>query len=272
MRNYQTGYSMIDTIHNPDKNEFNEKYGKKGIPVLLKGIMDNWAATTKWDSTYFKTRFTHTEGIAVRNLDTTDKRKMTIGDYFNYMESTDDLDPYYLKNTQFHLETDMTKDYVVPSYFTNCLDIIKDKLPLAFQLSWMYIGSTNTFSGLHLDIFNTSAWNAVISGKKIWVFYPSEQAQYLYNGVVNPFNPDLVKYPEFAKAKPLVCVQSPGEIVFTPSGWWHAVYNEVGGVSITENYINDTNYDVVKMTLLYHNKLEEAKIVDSCMQHYMSTK
>ncbi len=191
-----------------------------------------------------------------------------IHDYFNYMENSTDRDPYYLKNSRFHLKTEMESDYEVPSYFKNCLQIMADKLPLEFQLSWMYIGAKNTFSPLHLDLFNTSAWNAVISGKKVWLFYPPNQAQYLYNGMVNPFEPDLTKYPLFEKAKPLVCIQSPGEVVFTPSGWWHAVYNEESGVSITENFINEVNYEIVKMTLLHHKKNDELRIVEACMGQF----
>ena len=268
MINYQNISEKVDHISNPAKFEFNEKYGLKFKPVLIKGLTDKWGAKTKWTPDFFKNNFGNLEEPATRCYDKNDKKIFKISDYFNYMANCSDKDPYYLTNCQFHLHTEMESDYEVPSYFSNCLQIMQDKLPPEFQLSWMYIGAKNTFSGLHLDIFNTSAWNAVISGKKIWLFYPPNQVRYLYNGTVNPFEPDLIKYPLFANAKPLVCVQNPGDVVYTPSSWWHAVYNEEAGISITENFINETNYEIVKMTLLYHKKNDEAKIVEACMNQF----
>jgi hypothetical protein len=44
----------------------------------------------------------------------------------------------------------------------------------------------------------------------------------------------------------MVCVQNPGDIIFTPSGWYHAVCNLEMGVSLTENFINSSNIELVK--------------------------
>ena len=268
MINYQIISDKIDRISNPTKAEFNENYGLKSKPVLITGLMDNWEAKTKWTPEFFKNKFGNVEATASRSKDRNDRKTFKIGDYFNYMEGSSEKDPYYLTNSQFHLNTELINDYEPPSYFKTCLDMMKEKLPLTFQLSWLYIGAKNTFSALHLDIFNTSAWNGVISGKKIWLFYAPNQAKYLYNGMVNPFDPDLNKFPEFVNAKPIVCVQNPGDVVYTPSRWWHAVYNEEAGVSLTENFVNETNFETVIMTMLYLKKMDEARIVKACMNRF----
>ena len=39
--------------------------------------------------------------------------------------------------------------------------------------SWLYIGPKNSRSALHVDA-TSSAWNAVLSGRKQWVAYPPE--------------------------------------------------------------------------------------------------
>jgi histone arginine demethylase JMJD6 len=268
MINYQNIPDKIDRISKPTKSEFNENYGLKSKPVLITGLMDNWKAKTKWTSDFLKQNFGNLEEPAYRSNNRDDKKIFKLEDYINYMETNSDKDPYYLTNTQFHLDTEMVNDYEVPSYFTTCLQVMKDKLPRKFQLSCIYIGAKNTFSKLHLDIFNSSAWNAVISGKKIWLFYPPNQFRYLYNGAVNPFEPDLNKYPEFVNATPIVCVQNPGEVVYTPSRWWHAVYNEEAGLSLTENFVNETNFETVIMTMLYHKNIDEARVVKACMNRF----
>ena len=42
-------------------------------------------------------------------------------------------------------------------------------------------------------------------------------------------------------ARPLQCVQNPGEIVFVPSGYWHAVLNTAPSVAVTENFASEVN-------------------------------
>lgn len=262
MKDFVKDYVHIKKEYKPQKKYFNENYGFKSIPVLISGIMEEWNAKEKWTMDFLELQVGNFEEFGTRTNDKNDRKAFKIADYINYIKNCNDKYPYYLKDCKFHLKTNMINDYKVPDYFRSCIEPIARELPLNFQLSWMYIGAPNTYSGLHIDLFNTSAWNGVISGKKIWLFYPPEQAYYLYNGKINPFEPDYEKFPNFVKAKPLVCIQNPGEVVFTPSGWWHAVFNEEGGASITENFINETNYNAVRKSLLFHQKFKELEVVD----------
>ena len=264
-REYMHEYVHVDKVSNLDSHEFYTKYGFESKPVLIKDLMQGWNAASDWATAAFEKRIGNVEHVGTRVNDKKDKKLFKLSDYFQYMKECNDPYPYYLLDCKFHIGTDMMNDYAVPDYFRSCLDILGDKIPTRFKLSSIFIGATNTFSDLHLDIYNTSAWNGVITGRKFWLFYPPGNGQYLYNGLVNPFEPDHEKYPDFAKAKPIICIQHPGEVVFTPSGWWHAVFNEVGGISLTENFINETNFETVKTTLLFHDRIQELKIVEECM-------
>ena len=44
---------------------------------------------------------------------------------------------------------------------------------------------------------------------------------------VNCDNPDLVKYPNFAKALCQYCILEPGEMLFIPAFFWHQVTFQV---------------------------------------------
>lgn len=70
---------------------------------------------------------------------------------------------------------------------------------------------------------------------------PPHQTARVYVGEVNAFHPDYVEFPSFAEAEGLACVQRPGDIIFTPSNWWHQVRNETSTLALTENFINETN-------------------------------
>ena len=263
---------QVDRVSSLKKQEFDEAYGFNSKPVLISDVMDDWRAKYHWTNQLISEKFGFYEEYATRVNNKNDRKLFKVSDYLNYMDDCTDPDPYYLNNCKFHLKTEMAGDYSVPGYFSSCLDLRRNEMPLESRLSWLYIGASNTFSGLHLDIYNTSAWNAMVSGRKRWLFYPPGQSRYLYNGLVNPFKPDLEKYPEFSKASHITCIQDPGEVVFTPSGWWHAVMNEKAGISLTENFINESNYDMVSATLLHLGKMEELKFVEQCMNSFLKMK
>lgn len=227
----------------PTDDEFEVSFGVPLIPALIRGVVDKWPAYSRWSFESFVTHFGNCKEYGVRSTSKSDYKQFSIAEYVEYLKSTQDRAPFYLRDCKFHLNSKLLDDYFVPSYFSSWHHAIAKKYRP--NLSWIYIGAADTYSGLHLDIWNTSAWNAVFSGKKLWLFFPPAQIDGLYNGLVNPFNPDLKKFPYYSQTTPLVCIQEPGEIVFTPSGWWHAVYNIEAGISLTENFVNHTNYKCV---------------------------
>ncbi|WP_298733931.1 cupin-like domain-containing protein [uncultured Chitinophaga sp.] len=239
------GCDHIQIVSDMDAVTFHSDKRWSAQPFMLTDATREWPAMKMWDEAFFIKRFGELELVGTRVVNgVKERRPFGLQDYFTYMvEHKDDI-PYYLVNLQFHLGSDLMAHYMAPA----CFQCWYNSIPAnrrKHSLSWLFIGAAGSFSGLHTDVWNTSAWNAVVTGKKLWLFYPPEQGELLYQGEVNPFDPDLMEFPDFAKASPLVCIQHPGQMVFTPSNWWHAVYNLEPGISVTENFINRSNSQFV---------------------------
>lgn len=239
----------MDEVDASEQELIVDNYMLAGEPVKIKGLAADWN-TNLWTLDFFKEQKGELS-FPVKRKDaagTKDEQKeMQLKDYIPYMQENEknpDDNPYYL-NTSFHPTEDLLQDYTLPDYFTCRFNNFRND-PDRSTLSWIYLAPTNSVTGLHIDTIASSAWNLVISGRKFWVFYPPEQNPLLYGGAVNPFAPDFNKHELYKKANPVVCVQNPGEIIFTPSGWYHAVLNLKMGVSLTENFINQYNIEKVK--------------------------
>jgi hypothetical protein len=247
--------SLIDNNIHMDEVEASEhelivgNYMTAHEPVKILGLADNWN-TSRWTLDFFKEQKGELSFPVKRKDAVTlkeDEKVMNLKEYIPYMyenERTPVENPFYL-NTSFHPTDDLLPDYTVPDYFRCRFNNFRND-PDKTTLSWIYLAPTNSVTGLHIDTIASSAWNLVISGRKFWVFYPPEQNQWLYGGAVNPFAPDFSKHELYKNATPIICVQNPGEIIFTPSGWYHAVLNLKMGVSLTENFINQFNIEKVK--------------------------
>lgn len=59
---------------------------------------------------------------------------------------------------------------------------------------------------------------------------------------IDPLNPDLEKYPRYAKANPVTCTVQAGEMLYLPSLWFHHVQQSHGCIAI--NFWYDMEYDI----------------------------
>ena len=107
--------------------------------------------------------------------------------------------------------------------------------------SWLLVACARSGTPIH-DHPLTIAWNALLSGCKLWAILPPdvEESFLLLNSDTNESGRDsrdgtdfdLSALDWFGRCQPnenegslRVCIQRPGEVVFVPSGWWHVVLN-----------------------------------------------
>lgn len=109
------------------------------------------------------------------------------------------------------------------------------------SLRW-WIGFGGVRSGLHADPENVNVLN-ILHGTKTFNIYRPADIPNLYpawkfdNGAtssaVDPFSPDLSKYPRFAEARPMVAELGPGDVLVVPAGWFHFVESTSTSVSFS---------------------------------------
>lgn len=199
--------------------QFTATYGRQSQPVILRGMMRDWPLMQQLS--FDELRATHGEQqVSVhRCTQRNETKQWKLSEYLTYAEQADEPDPYYLTNLSHSPATaDLFQGYRTPPHFVNWLDAFDD--PHVPVLKWLIIGPRGSFSPMHLDTLDTSAWNGLVVGTKRWTFRDSAGVTY-------------------------VGEQHPGDVVFTPSGWWHGVENLTPTVCITENFVNHTNVDAV---------------------------
>lgn len=162
----------------------------------------------------------------------------------------------YLKNPNagtLYLQSTPIKDL---NKKLGCLDLFEGFFPLTQPRFW--IGTGNQFIALHNDPLRNII--ALFSGRKRVVMFPPEELPNIYpapfdkrvGGViaslVDAYNPDLKKFPLFIHAleKVKVAILNPGEFLYMPPLWWHAVEGEGFNVGLNCWFYDDGKANKLK--------------------------
>ena len=242
----------IDRRSNLSLDEFINEYEKPGKPVIITDIVPNWVSfhandERKWNKEMLLHRF----GSVIFKAGAIE---MTLNDYWNYMDQTQEETPIYLFDNQFIEKANpLGEEYSIANYFKNdYFSLLDDQPKIRPSYRWILIGPSRSGSTFHKDPNMTSAWNGVIYGRKKWILFPPD---FTPPGVLpscdeldvtTPISVTewfLNFYGEARKSsvKPFECVQKSGELLFIPHMWWHTALNLEECVAVTQNYVNDQN-------------------------------
>ncbi|OQU92485.1 hypothetical protein SORBI_3001G350900 [Sorghum bicolor] len=242
-------------------DQFRSQYDGKG-PVLLTKLAETWPARTKWTLQQLTKDF----GEVPFRISQRSPQKITmkLKDYVSYMELQHDEDPLYIFDDKFgESAPTLLEDYSVPHLFQeDFFDILDYDQRPAFR--WLIIGPERSGASWHVDPGLTSAWNTLLCGRKRsilfhrWALYPPGRVPGGVTVHVNDEDGDvdietptslqwwLDIYPHLPEQeKPLECTQLPGETIFVPSGWWHCVLNLETTIAVTQNFVNQSNFQHV---------------------------
>ncbi len=101
----------------------------------------------------------------------------------------------------------------------------------------IFVGSSNTNSSLHYDLPDNFLLQ-VYGGKQVYLFPPGQRKYIptfpdsLRMSPVDPYAPDLGRYPAYNHARGVVGVLGAGDVLFIPKTWWHQLRSINESISV----------------------------------------
>jgi len=235
----------IDT-REVSREEFVRDWEQPRRPVVIRGATESWAAGAAGDrqgrggawSLGELLRQYGGERFKVGEDDDSYAVWLKLKYYLRYLATSRDDSPLYVFDSSFAERSGTSRlgrDYAPPHYFADDLFRYAGERRRP-PYRWFVLGPARSGSYVHIDPLGTSAWNALLQGRKLWALLPP----HVPKEVVQP-TPKLHGgreavawwanvYPKLAAAtdpdhRPLTLVQTAGETVYVPGGWWHCVLN-----------------------------------------------
>lgn len=221
----------IEKLDTPKEDVFYSEYWRKNQPAVFKGMVDDWPALAKWTLPFLSNNFgdclieiqENREKDSNYELNSLKhKKKVAVRDFIARVGEGRSNDFYMTANNHVFETEEMgvllTDIGSVPSYIVP---------PKERDRRWfLWVGPAGTITPLHHDeniIFHTQ-----IKGRKKWKLISPMDTPNLYNhkavfSEVDIFNVDYVKFPLMRNVQVIETIVEPGETLFLPLGWWHAV-------------------------------------------------
>ena len=239
---------------------FKKEYLRQNRPCLI----DNMFECKGLDSDSLVHCFSHEKfKVGTDNMSNAVKLSLKSFLYYCNTEAKIDDSPMYIFDSTIFKSTavcnngitvgrTLAETYKVPPVFKPDLFELGGERRPPFR--WIVIGPARSGTGMHVDPLGTSAWNALVQGRKRWCLFPPNTPTHIINPQEKSFNDEgiswfatvypLISQPNLRKALGMIeFVQSSNQIVFVPSGWHHVVINLEFTVAITHNFCSYYNFN-----------------------------
>jgi len=172
------------------------------------------------------------------------QQNIQLNEFIDIILDENKRNPSYITNKSIDRFPGLIKDVG----YKRILQIADDEI-----LTHVWIGSNRTKSSLHFDYYDN--YLAQVVGEKKVIMVSPDDTKYLYQyssnidkSKVDPFIPDLVKYPNYSRVTSWCSTLNKGDILFIPKQWWHALLSTEPSISVNRFFGPRSNVsDLVPM-------------------------
>jgi lysine-specific demethylase 8 len=231
-------------------------YVRRGRPVIVTGATDDWPAR-RWSAEYFKRTYGDRllpvapirDGNVVYGADFGVRyEQIRFGEWLDGLLSGSPP-PYYMMFHVAELLPELADDLRIPSFCP----------PAPWWQVRFWMSPANTGSPMHQDLPD-NLFTQLIGRKRVilvpprdsWRMYRQPLTSHLPQySRVDAENPDLVRFPRFARARTITVDLMPGDLLYLPRFWWHQVRSRDFSVSVNQWWATGWRYAVVRGAVAY---------------------
>ena len=249
----------LERISRTNAVEFAREYlTGTGRPVVVTDAMDCWPAKTLWSFDYLAERAGDHRVLAMDDLARPSViQALSLREYASYctqpffsrLAEIENEKPFYISHPLIK-HPELLDEISQPDFINNYyLQLSGEMLSWYHEVfGWIYIGPAKTVTALHVDHYMTHTWSAQVVGRKRFLlFSPEDLASipdpavraHLMSDVFNcqPPAPNPLRNPVAYEA-----VVEPGEMVVFPAGWGHHVVALEPSISVSYNFVTESNF------------------------------
>ncbi|MDA9003958.1 cupin-like domain-containing protein [bacterium] len=234
-------------VEHLDYDEFVRDHLKTNTPVIIKGAVSHWPAISKWNIDYLKDTIGNNTFSLKRHY--AGDKEWHMNEFFADIESGKS-DRYLTNGNIADFFPQLIKDlepyspYGLPDW--KCNHFLPDTMHYDNYQVELLAGNAGTGFFLHYDRGHINAFVAQIVGQKRVALLPPSSSQYL-DPTKNVSKVDIWSLlenndPLLEKLNAKFYTLEPGDMVFTPSDWWHTTKNESLSFGVTFNSVHQYNW------------------------------
>jgi hypothetical protein len=217
-------------------------------PVIIADGLKDWPALGKWTPAFFKDNFPGKEVIV-------EGKAMRLGDFIDrVLASTPENPSPYLSKLLVRQQFPEIAPDILPDLAYTLPDRLRSRLMIgpvrgSGGIPELLIAGRGSRFRLHFDVLHMLGFVTQIYGNKEFIIFAPSDGRYLYPkkdsahfSELDPFNPDLERFPLFDRATPCHFVLRAGETIFNPAGWWHATRMLTPSIAMVISTVNASNW------------------------------
>ncbi|KAG7464348.1 hypothetical protein JOB18_037318 [Solea senegalensis] len=263
----------------PDPLHFYRDWIGPNKPCIIRNALSHWPALSRWTPEYLREKVGskvisvavtpdgYADAVSGDRFVMPEERQMSLSSVLDIIEGkVQRSGVFYVQKQcsnlldQLSQLSDDMETHV--SWMTSALG----KFPDAVNF---WLGESKAVTSMHKDHYENLY--CVISGEKNFILLPPTDRPFIPYGVyqpavyrqrddgefevvdqsdcekvpwipLDPLDPDLERYPQYQRARPLRCSVKAGEMLYLPSLWFHHVRQTHGCIAV--NFWYDMDYDI----------------------------